>query len=133
MPAEALAGLARNPSIKYVSPDRAVQPTMDYAVPAVGADLALDYGWDGTGIGVAIIDSGIRNLIGFRPDKGTKSRVVYSESFDPAAEASDDLRTRHSRCRHRGWRDRTGPLLYGLHYIPRDRTERRADRPACAG
>ena len=47
MPAKALKGLANNPRIKYVSPDRNVFATLDYAAPTVGGDVAASYGWDG--------------------------------------------------------------------------------------
>ena len=59
MPVKALKGLAHNPRIKFISPDREVFASLDYAVPAVGGDLAQLYGWDGDGIGIAIIDSGV--------------------------------------------------------------------------
>ncbi len=73
MPVNALQGLAHNPRIKYVSPDREVTASLDYAVPAVGADVAQSYGWVGTGVGVAVIDSGIS-------DQGDlASRVVFNE------------------------------------------------------
>ncbi len=57
MPVNALQGLAHNPRIKYVSPDREVTASLDYAVPAVGADVAQSYGWVGTGVGVADLAS----------------------------------------------------------------------------
>src|SRR3982750_3665971 len=53
IPAAALDGLANNPNVVYVSPDRKVDATLDYANPAVGAEIALSYGWDGTGVGIA--------------------------------------------------------------------------------
>ena len=59
MPIQALAGLANDPNIAYLSPDRPVQTTLDVSNPATGAQTALSYGWNGTGVGVAILDSGI--------------------------------------------------------------------------
>ncbi len=44
MPVKALQGLAHNPRIKYVSPDRDVNAALDYAHPTVGADTAQQYG-----------------------------------------------------------------------------------------
>ena len=54
-----LKKLAEDPDVKYVSPDREVKGTLDYAAPTLGADIARSDGWDGTGIGVAVIDSGV--------------------------------------------------------------------------
>ena len=59
IPALSLDGVANDPNVTYVSPDRPVQGTLDTANPTLGADLARANGWDGTGVGVAIIDSGL--------------------------------------------------------------------------
>src|SRR5436309_1355739 len=75
LPAKALKILAKNPDVAFVSPNRKVHSMMDYSNPTVGADIARNLGFDGTGIGVAVIDSGVSNP----PDLA--SRVVYSESF----------------------------------------------------
>ena len=76
MPVKALKGLAHNPRIKYVSPDRRVQATLDYAHPTVGADLAQSYGWSGEGVGVAVIDSGIMLVDDLKNEKGSGSRIL---------------------------------------------------------
>ena len=55
--------------------------TMDTTVPTVGADLAFAYGYDGKGIAVAVIDSGIASDPGLIDPQTGKSRVLYSESF----------------------------------------------------
>ena len=78
LPVAALAGVANNPAISYISPDRPVQASLDYAVETLGADLALGNGWDGQGVGVAIIDSG---LYGHEDLKFEAPRVVYREGF----------------------------------------------------
>ena len=81
--AGALRDLVQSEDVVYASPDRKVHSQLDFAAPAVGADLALGAGWDGAGVGIAIIDSGI-----FRshPDLAKKgkpgTRVAYSEAFD---------------------------------------------------
>src|SRR5207248_3927119 len=49
--------LAVDSAIKYVTPDRPVRATLDYANAAVNATIAHDLGYDGTGIGVAVVDS----------------------------------------------------------------------------
>ena len=51
-----VANLATHSNVVYVSPDRKVSGALDHVVTAVNADLAHASGWDGTGIGVAIID-----------------------------------------------------------------------------
>src|SRR5438105_1775775 len=55
IPAKAIAGLAHNPNIAYISPDRTLNPTLDYANATIGAQTAFLYGSTGSGIGVAII------------------------------------------------------------------------------
>ena len=55
----ALRALANDPEVAYISPDRSLKGANDYFQETVGADVAQSYGWDGTGIGVAVIDSGI--------------------------------------------------------------------------
>src|ERR1019366_8742797 len=81
LPASALASLENDPDVAYVSPARPVAATLDYANPAINANIARQYGWDGTGVTVAVIDSGIMDS---HPDVRTngQSRVVYAESFN---------------------------------------------------
>ena len=87
LPFDALEALAADPNVAYVSPDRPVAATLDYATRAAQADLAsISYGLDGTGIGVAVIDSGIADI----PDLHTPSyRVVYSQTFVKGKEVKD--------------------------------------------
>src|SRR5216683_1597062 len=81
VPVDALDDLANDPDVAYISPDREVSGSLDYVTSAVGAPYAWNvYGLTGTGIGVAIIDSGIHNLNDFKDASG-KSRVVYSQDF----------------------------------------------------
>src|SRR5713101_7433910 len=47
LPASALADLAKDPNVLYISPDREVTETLDYANPTVEAQIGLKYGWDG--------------------------------------------------------------------------------------
>ena len=54
---------------------------------AVGADTAAAYGYDGEGIGIAIIDSGIFEHDDLKISK--KSKVVYRESFIPGRSKAD--------------------------------------------
>src|SRR5438105_5052546 len=61
LPTKALEILAKHPDVAFISPNRKVHSTMDYSNPTVGADIARRLGFDGTGIGVAVIDSGVSN------------------------------------------------------------------------
>ena len=77
--------LEQDPDVVYISPDRAVTASLDYTQPTVGANLALQAGFDGSGVTIALIDSGLQG----RPDlnypvtptnKLPASRILYSES-----------------------------------------------------
>ena len=59
VPNAALRGLARNPLIDHISVDRLVAGSMERTGPSVGATaVRQEIGVDGTGVGVASIDSG---------------------------------------------------------------------------
>lgn len=85
-----LDALSDDPEVAYISPDRKVKGSLDYAAQTVGALGAHNYNWVGTDIGIAIIDSGVINSYDFSNPASGKSRIVYRESFDPAAERYDD-------------------------------------------
>ena len=60
VPASAISSLADDPYVKYVSVDRTVgSKTAWYDVEPVNAPSVWSSGLDGTGIGIAVIDSGI--------------------------------------------------------------------------
>jgi serine protease AprX len=60
VPDTALEALAAHPSVLAVSLDRAIAGTLERTGAAVGAASVVDeLGFDGSGIGVAIIDSGV--------------------------------------------------------------------------
>ncbi len=83
---------AADANVKYISPDRPLQAAGDAAmISTVNADLALAAGYDGSGVAVAVIDSGVNDVPDFsRP--GTKSsRVLYSQNFDPSFNTTADL------------------------------------------
>src|SRR5271169_6993823 len=85
VPISMLAELANDPNVAYITPDRTqkmtANPTTEEFATAVEADIAASqYAFDGTGVGVALIDSGIA----VHPDLNNASgvsRVVYSQSF----------------------------------------------------
>ena len=83
VPASMLPILANNPNVAYISPDRPVQLTSqnEDCLSAVQADVAAaQYAFDGTGIGVAVIDSGVSDHADLHTANGA-NRVVYSQSF----------------------------------------------------
>ena len=60
LPDGALLALANHPSIAQVSEDRAIVGAMERTGTTVGATaVRQDLGYDGSGIGVAVIDSGV--------------------------------------------------------------------------
>jgi serine protease AprX len=81
VPASAIADLADDPEVAYVAPDRPLHGTLNYTAAAVNASVAWSqYALDGTGIGVAVIDSGISNHPDLKTPAG-KLRVVWSQDF----------------------------------------------------
>lgn len=89
-PAQALGALAHNPNIAYISPDRPVSPTLDYANATIGAQTAFSSGLTGTGVGVAIIDSGILTVNDLVNQITGDTRIVYSQSFVPKVASTID-------------------------------------------
>ena len=84
VPASMVEELANDPNVLYITPDRVqkmtANPTTEEFATAVQADVAAStYALDGTGIGVAVIDSGVAAHADL--GNGSKNRVVYSQSF----------------------------------------------------
>jgi len=91
IPVTMLAWLEKHPDVAYVSPDRPNKVASDDAIPAVMGDLARQqFGLDGTGVGIAVIDSGVYNHDDLQSANGTGSRIVYSESFVPNDPSAND-------------------------------------------
>ncbi len=85
VPVSMLAELANDPNVAFITPDRTqkmtANPVTEEFATAVQADIAASqYALDGTGIGVAVIDSGIADHADLHGASGG-SRVVYSQSF----------------------------------------------------
>src|SRR5215831_14315799 len=77
-----LGDVASRSDVSYISPNRKVRGALDKVVTAVNADIAFSSGWDGTGIGVAVLDSGIGGVDDLKSDGNVNpSRVVYNQSF----------------------------------------------------
>src|SRR5712692_8516796 len=81
VPVEALDDLASDPDVAYISPNRPVKGSLDHVVSAVNGDLAYASGWNGTGIGIAVIDSGVSSVYDLNTDDNQSSRLIYSQSF----------------------------------------------------
>jgi serine protease AprX len=60
VPNPALAGLADNPAISHIAVDRFVDGSMERTGATIGATAVREaFGYDGSGVGIAVIDSGI--------------------------------------------------------------------------
>ena len=101
VPAGELEALSNDPDVESISPDhqvfatwKPVFPVMytgkpDYGYKTVGADLAKAvFGVDGTGVGIAMIDSGILDSDDLKDAQG-HSRIVYKASFIPGVNPDD--------------------------------------------
>ena len=101
VPANALAELANDPDVAYISPDRPVKATLsastqlplDYKLQAVNADIAQTNGFNGDNIGIAVIDSGITYRPDFRDASayGGPMRVVHSENLINGGSTDDSF------------------------------------------
>lgn len=77
-----LRTLASDPNVAYISPDRPLKPMDDLTNTTVGAATGWNLGYDGSGIGVAIVDSGVNdNHADLDDSTETVSRVLYHEDF----------------------------------------------------
>ena len=99
VPVESLPGLADDPDVAYISPNRPLSgtstSTLDFTRETVNAQVAWQqWGLDGTGVGVAVIDSGVTavgDLYWWIPSNQTYgSRVVYSQNFVPGTTDTSD-------------------------------------------
>lgn len=91
IPVKALEALADDPDVVFISPDRPLNGALDHVVRAVNADIALSQGWDGTGVTIAVVDSGVGLHDDLYTDRGSLApRVVYSQSFVPGDNSTAD-------------------------------------------
>ena len=100
VPTGALDDLANDPDVAYISLNRPLNSTststLDFTPETVNAPAAWkQWGLDGTGVGVAVIDSGVTavgDLYWWNPTNQTYgSRVVYSQNFVPGTTQTSDL------------------------------------------
>lgn len=86
-----IVSLSNNPSVTYISADRPLGSLSNDAAAAINASVAWQSRYTGSGIGVALIDSGVNshrdlNSTGLLP----LSRVVYNQSFVPGSSSAAD-------------------------------------------
>jgi serine protease AprX len=89
-----VAALAKDSSVAYISLDRTVWGTAtvtDLYDQAVLAPYAWSKNFTGSGIGVAVIDSGITAGRDFTLANGTGSRIVYNQNFASGPNTAADL------------------------------------------
>jgi len=91
VPLDALDDLADDPDVAYISPNRPVRGSLDHVVSAVNGDLAYANGWNGMGIGIAVVDSGVTSNYDLNSDGNGPSRIVYSQSFVATETTTSDL------------------------------------------
>jgi len=73
----------------------------DDDLPAVMEDIARQqYGLDGSGIGIAVIDSGVYHHNDLKNANNTASRLSTVKALCRAIQAPMMLRTRYARGRH---------------------------------
>jgi serine protease AprX len=78
-PAATIDALSDDPNVVYVSPDRQVSAQFDASEQTINAPAAWQIGLDGTGVGIAIVDSGVAKRDDLEQANSHKSRVVYGE------------------------------------------------------
>jgi len=77
-----IRALANDSDVAYISPDRKLKGMDDLTDSAVGVSTAWNSGYDGSGIGVAVVDSGINdNHADLEDSSGYYSRVLYHQDF----------------------------------------------------
>ena len=81
--------LSNEPNVSYISLDRSVGGALDYTAEGVNAPVAWNSGWDGSGVGVAVIDSGIYSHPDLLSARSQQTRVVYRKSFVAAVQNDD--------------------------------------------
>jgi subtilisin family serine protease len=81
--AKRLADLSTGPDVEYITPDRTVKATLDKAGATVGSTVAEQYGYTGSGAGVAVLDSGI-----YQPTLLNGS-IVASKNFTTSSTTAD--------------------------------------------
>jgi len=84
--------VSSDPTISYVSLDRPLSGATDYGdgTQATSLDIARNMGFDGSGVGVAVIDSGIATHNDLKSANSGGSRILYSQNFVPGTTSTAD-------------------------------------------
>jgi subtilisin family serine protease len=77
----ALAALGADPGVLRVVEDRLVAPVLGQSAPLIQADLAWDFGYDGTGQVIAVLDTGVESAHPFLAGK-VVSEACYASGND---------------------------------------------------
>ncbi|MFE7710952.1 S8 family serine peptidase [Streptomyces sp. NPDC057486] len=80
----AAPGLQAAAGVASISLDRVMSAQLDTSVPQIGAPEAWQAGYDGTGVRIAVLDTGIDTS---HPD--LESKVVAEKNFTPSVDAKD--------------------------------------------
>ncbi len=88
-----IQSLSNQSNVVYISPDRSLSLMADTPGPAVNASAAWTANYTGSGVGVAVIDSGVNPHTDlYSPGLlFWTSRVVYSQSFVPGVSSAADV------------------------------------------
>src|SRR5579864_8993554 len=89
IPRSIVNNLEADPNVTYISPNRNMAGSLDIVTATVNAPYAWQMGLDGTGVGVAVIDSGVTPKDDLMAAGGGTSRIVYSESFIGFSDTTD--------------------------------------------
>ena len=77
----ALEHLSSSPLVKSIHEDKINKPFLDDSVPIIGADSVHTLGVTGTGMAVAILDTGLQSSHSFFGDGSGGTRVVSEACF----------------------------------------------------
>jgi serine protease AprX len=93
LPAGKLEELADDPDVEFIAPDRPVHAALDLTAAAINAAPAWNAGYEGQGIGVAVIDSGVYKHDTYLRVGSTSGarRVVYSQDFTGSGTTDDQF------------------------------------------
>jgi subtilisin family serine protease len=80
---EALSALEVSPNVAGVEEDRLLSPLLSQSVPLIGADQAWAAGFDGTGVVVAILDTGVDKTHPFLAGKVVEEACFSGNSNCP--------------------------------------------------
>ncbi|MEO3753500.1 S8 family serine peptidase [Streptomyces sp. B6B3] len=83
-PADGAEPLAAAPGIAAIALDGVVEATLDESVPQIGAPAAWDAGFDGEGVTIAVLDTGITTQ-----HEDVSPKVVAAENFSDSPDTED--------------------------------------------